>query len=223
MTQKQKMIDLMTRCIATRSPVKITGIKDKCGDDVARNRVSSIISAIKEEGIFNGCDFYTYSEADVQIERSVPSRKQYFDLYLALRNPADKEHVIDSVRTLMQKAFENGSAVNVASLAIGESKTRAYVSYVSKKYFEGARFSVSRQSNSLHVIYNKPVQQAQDKVLQLIDAAINSESRCVAVPENMSIDLLRKNLSIIKTIPEYSKYELSTQRRVGGFYLMVGN
>ncbi len=213
----------MKKCIATKSPVKITGIKDKCGDNVARNRVSSIIAEIKKEGIFEGCDFYTYSEEDVQIERLVPSRKQHFDLYLALRNANEQTDITESVRVLMQKAFETGKPVNVVSLAIGESKTRAYVSYVSKKYFEGARFSVSRQSNSLHVIYNKPVQQAQDKVLQLIDAAINSESRCVAVPENMSIDLLRKNLSIIKTIPEYSKYDLSTQRRMGGFYLMVGN
>lgn len=224
MTQKQKMIDLMNKCIETGAPVKITGINNKCGEDIERSRVSSIIAELKADGEFDGHDFYTYAENDVVgIDRSgPPSKKRYFDLYLATRDPVEKISAIAAIQKFMQQAMNTGKPVDVSSLDIGESKTRAYVSYVAKKHFNDAKFSVSRKGNSLSVIYKKNQSQlTQEKVLRLVDAAINSAQRTIPVPENMSIDLLRKNLSIIKTIPDYARYRISTKRFLNKFYLAV--
>jgi hypothetical protein len=209
MSQRARMIDLMMEVMQTDKPVRITKINDKCGDTIPRSRMSSLIASIKKDGDVEG-DFYTQKNGDY--------------IYLHIREPLHKEAPIGKLYALMSDAIKTGEPVNVTNnLKLDESKIRSYVSYTAKRHFDDARFTVSKKrGGELYVIHNKPVQQIQSRVLLLITSAINSESKMIAIPDGLSIELVRKTLSHIKQLPEYVAYRITTKNVGGKFYLAVG-
>ncbi len=207
-TQKDRMHELMTEVLRTGQPVVINNIHNKCGSEISRSRMSSIITELCKDNKLNGTQFYTKKHEDGFV-------------YLHCRQHEDTDmSAVLFVHNLMKECIHSRDKVIVKMDGVSEPRIRAYVSYIAKQFFHGLEsFSVNKQPNGDLAISCKKNERASKAVIDIISRAINSPEKMEKITVN--IDTFRWNLSMIKSLPEYAHYNIATRKIVTDYYVLV--
>lgn len=208
MTQKQQMHDLMVEVLQTGQPVAINNIHNKCGEEISRSRMSSIIAELCKDNKLDGVSFYTHKHDDGLV-------------YLHLQEHDNNQFAaVLYIRGLMADCVEKRLPVRIKMKGISEPRVRATVSYIAKQFFNNLeKFSVNKQDNGDLLLSCKSSENASKLVIDIISKAISSPDKMEKI--TMPIETFRWNLSIIKSMPGYAHYNIGTKKIGSDYYVLV--
>lgn len=207
-TQKDRMRELMMEVLQTGKPVVINNIHNKCGEEISRNRMSSIITELCKDKKFEGVQFYTRKHDDGLV-------------YLHSRQHDSNDFAaVLFVHKLMTQCVEKREPVTIKMDDVSEPRIRAYVSYIAKQFFNNLEsFSVNKQPNGSLLLSCNKNERASKATIDIIGRAINSPDKMEKITIN--IDTFRWNLSMLKSLPEYVHYDITTKKIVTDYYVLV--